>query len=183
MGETTEELMREIDDTRSSMSGTLEAIGDRVSPGRVMERRKNRAANWFGRTKDRFMGTAEHLTDRAGGTAHRVTDMPGEAMDTVRSNTAGAPLVAGGIAFGIGVLIGSVIPPSQTERQLGHQARQAVEPVKNELQEAGRDVVDHLREPVSEAVDDVKETARSGAAQVRERTAEGTEQIKQAPGR
>jgi len=175
--------MRDIDDTRSSMSGTLEAIGDRVSPGRVLERRRNRVVNWYLRSKDRVMGTAENLTDRAGDTAHRVTDVPGAAMDTVRSNTAGAPLVTGGIAFGIGLLIGSMIPPSRTERQLGQQAQHAVEPVKNELQEAGRDLVQNLREPVTEAVNDVKETARSGAEQVRQQTSESTEQIKQAPSR
>lgn len=183
MGETTEELMREIDDTRSSMTGTLEAIGDRVSPGRVFERRRNRVVNWCLRTKDRVMGTAENLTDRAGGTAHRVSDVPVAAMETVRSNAAGAPLVTGGIAFGIGLLIGSVIPPSRTERQLGQQAQHAVEPVKNELQEAGRDLVQNLREPVTDAVNDVKETARSGAEQLRERTVESTEEIKQAPSR
>jgi ElaB/YqjD/DUF883 family membrane-anchored ribosome-binding protein len=190
MGETTEELMRDIDDTRSSMSGTLEAIGDRVSPGRVLERRRNRVVNWYLRSKDRVMGTAENLTDRAGDTAHRVgdtahrvSDAPGAAMDTVRSNTAGAPLVTGGIAFGIGLLVGSLIPPSRTERQLGQQAQHAVEPVKNELQEAGRDLVQNLREPVTEAVKDVKETARSGAEQVRQQTSESTDEIKQAPSR
>ena len=183
MGETTEELVRDIEDTRSSMSGTLEAIGDRVSPGRVLERRRNRMVNWTARTKDRIMGTAENLTDKAGGTAHKVTDAPGAAMDTVRSSTSGAPLVAGGIAFGIGVLLGSVIPSTRAERQLGEQARQAVEPVKAELQEAGQQLVENLKEPVAEAVGDVKETAKAGAEQLKDRAGQGADEVKQVPSR
>jgi len=129
------------------------------------------------------MGTAEHLTDRAGDAAHKVGDAPSTAMDGVRSGTSGAPLVAGGIAFGIGVLIGSLVPPSRAERQLGQQARQAVEPVKAELQEVGRDLVENLREPVSEAVEDVKQTAQDSSQQLRQSASESAAQVKQAPAR
>jgi len=183
MGETTEELKRDIEDTRSSMSGTLEAIGDRVSPGRMLERRRNRVVLWVHGARDKVMGKTEHLTDRAGDAAHRVGETPSSAMDSVRSGTSGAPLVAGGIAFGIGVLIGSLVPPSRTERELGQQAMQAVEPVKAELQEAGRGMVENLREPVSEAVEDVKQTAQDSAQQLRQSASERAEQVKQAPAR
>jgi ElaB/YqjD/DUF883 family membrane-anchored ribosome-binding protein len=183
MGETPEELKRDIEDTRSSMTGTLEAIGDRVSPGRMLERRRNRMVIWVRDAKDKVMGTADHLTDRAGDTAHRMGDTPTAAIDSVRTTTAGAPLVAGGIAFGIGVLIGSLIPPSRTERQLGEQAMHAVEPVKAELQEAGRGLVENLREPVTEAVEDVKQTAQDSAQQLRQTATDTTQQIKQAPAR
>src|SRR5947209_13760463 len=183
MGETaeelrTEELRRDIDDTRASMSGTLEAIGDRVSPGRMLERRRNRMVIWFGGARDRVMGTAseigdratdkaQQIGDRAAGKAQQVGSAPANTMDNVRSSTRGAPLVAGGIAFGVGLLIGSLMPPSETERQLGERARQATEPLKSELQDAGREVVDHLREPVREAVEDVKGSAQASAEQVK----------------
>lgn len=179
MGETTEDLARDIEDTRSSMSGTLEAIGDRVSPARVMERRRNRVVLWFQRSKDTVMGKAENLTDRASDTMHRVGDAPGNAMGTVQSNTRGAPLVAGGIAFGVGVLLGSALPPSRAERRMGEQARQAIEPVQSQLQEAGREVVEHLREPVTEAVQDVKQSATDSAQELRESASDGVEQVKQ----
>ena len=45
MGQDAEELRREIEASRAEMSNTLDAIGDRVSPGRVIERRKNRMKN------------------------------------------------------------------------------------------------------------------------------------------
>jgi len=58
VGQDTEELRREIESTRNDMSGTLDAIGDRVSPGRMMQRRKNRMAATIGSVRDRVMGTA-----------------------------------------------------------------------------------------------------------------------------
>lgn len=180
MGERTEELRHDIEDTRASMSGTLEAIGDRVSPGRMLERRRNRMVVWVGNAKASVMGTADDLTTRVGETAHHLADAPSTTMQGARSKTKGAPLVAGGIAFGIGVLIGSLMPPSRTERRLGEHVGAATEPLKNELQEAGREMAEHLREPVQEAVHDVKESAQASAQQLHGSASDGAEQIRQA---
>jgi len=176
---TTEDLRREIDDRRNSMSDTLEAIGDRVSPGRMIERRKNRMVLWFGSARDRVMGTAEDLSDRMSDKAHAVGSAPSDALDKVRSSTSGAPLVAGGLAFGFGMLIGSLIPPSRTERQVGQQALQAVEPVKQELKQAGQEMVDQLKEPATQAVQEVKQTAQQGAQQVRESATDAAQDVRQ----
>ena len=43
MGQSAEELRREIEETRDNLTGTVDAIGDRVSPGRIVERKTNRA--------------------------------------------------------------------------------------------------------------------------------------------
>jgi hypothetical protein len=179
MGETTEGLRQDIEDTRSAMSGTLEAIGDRVSPGRILERRKNRMAGWAREAKDRVMGKADDLASLGGDGVSHVTHAPGSTVDGIKSSTRGTPLVAGSIAFGIGVLIGSVMPPSRAEQRLGEQARHAVEPLKGELQEAGRDMVDHLREPVQEAVEAVKESAQDSTQQVRDVASDGAGQVRQ----
>ena len=42
MAERTEELRQEIEQTRDHLGGTLDAIGDRVIPGRVVERKVNK---------------------------------------------------------------------------------------------------------------------------------------------
>jgi ElaB/YqjD/DUF883 family membrane-anchored ribosome-binding protein len=178
MDQTTEGLKRDIETNRAAMTDTLEAIGDRVSPGRVIERRRNRMVLWVRDTRDRVMGTAEDLTDRVSGKAHQLGDAPHAATDSLRSGTRGAPLVAGGIAFGIGVLLGSVVPASDTERRLGQQARQAIEPVQGELQEMGREVADHLREPVQDAVQTVKESAQEKAQNLKGSAQEKAQDIK-----
>jgi len=178
MDQTTEGLKRDIETNRAAMTDTLEAIGDRVSPGRVIERRRNRMVLWVRDTRDRVMGTTEDLTERVSGKAHQLGDAPHAASDRLRSETRGAPLVAGGIAFGIGVLLGSVLPASDAERRLGQQARQAIEPVQGELQEMGREVADHLREPVQDAVQTVKESAQEKAQNLKGSAQEKAQDIK-----
>jgi hypothetical protein len=49
MGQSAEELRRDIERTREGLGETLDAIGDRVSPGRIMERKKNRVTARFAR--------------------------------------------------------------------------------------------------------------------------------------
>ena len=101
MGQTAEQLKEQIAGTRDDLSETLDAIGDRVSPGRVIERRKNRMSAGVRSALDRVMGTAHDAADA-------VRDTP----STVGSSTQGAPLVAGGIAFAAGFLLAVALPPS-----------------------------------------------------------------------
>ncbi len=181
MGETTEELKRDIEDTRASMSGTLEAIGDRVSPGRMLERRRNRIVLWFTNARHRVMGKAEDISGQITDTAHSVGSAPAAGLDAMRANTSGAPLVAGGVAFGVGILVGSLVPPTRTERQLGPRALKAAEPLTEELKDAGQQLIDELKEPVAEAVRDVKETAQAGARQVRETAGDAATERRESP--
>ena len=46
MGQRAEELRQEIEGTRAELSGTLDAIGDRVSPGRTVDRRRGERCGW-----------------------------------------------------------------------------------------------------------------------------------------
>ena len=57
MGQSTEELRRDIEATRSDMGATLDALEDRLSPGRVAQRQKNRFSAWTQSMRDRVMGT------------------------------------------------------------------------------------------------------------------------------
>ena len=65
MGQSTHELRRDIERTRADLGDTLDAIGDRVSPGRMIERRKNRMSSGIRSVKDRVMGTVETRTRSA----------------------------------------------------------------------------------------------------------------------
>ena len=91
MGETAEGLRQDIEDTRSAMSGTLEAIGDRVSPGRILERRRNRMMGWVRDAKDKVMGTADQVTNQIGEGAHHIRSAPSTAVDGMASGTRETP--------------------------------------------------------------------------------------------
>lgn len=155
MGVETEELRIEIEQTRSDMSGTLEAIGDRVTPSRMVERKKNRMMQGVRSFKDRMMGTAADAQDSIEG-------LP----DTLERQTKGAPMVAGGIAFGLGFLVAAAFPASDTEKRASQKVMDTIEPAKEQLMESGREMAEHLKEPVKEAASSVKDAATEGVQSV-----------------
>jgi ElaB/YqjD/DUF883 family membrane-anchored ribosome-binding protein len=159
MGQSAEQLRREIEYTRGDLSDTLEAIGDRVSPGRMMERRKNRLVYGLQNARDRVMGTASDAGSAVGDAAGGAVETLKQTPDTVRQQAQGNPLAAGAIAVGVGVLLASIFPASDKERRAADQLIDKAEPLKEELNEAGREMAEHLKEPAREAVDQVKDAA------------------------
>ena len=191
MGQSPEELRYEIADTRAELGQTLDAIGDRVSPGRMIERRKNRFVVGMRSAKDRIMGTASDashaVTDRVQGVGDGIAGTAGEAVDTVRGapevarqQAQGNPMMVGAVAFGVGFLVAAAFPPSRTEEQLAEQAMEKAEPVKQQLIESGQEVAEHLKESATEAVGQVKQTATESAGQVADTAKEATQATKDA---
>ena len=110
------------------------------------------------------------------------------APDLVRSQTAGTPLLAGAVAFGLGFLASSMIPVSEAERQATEAAQDrlgdTVETVKDEAAQVAREVKDRMQEPVRDAAESVKSAATDAAATVKEQAADSgstvTDQARQA---
>ena len=65
MGQNADELRRNIETTRENLGETVEAIGDRVSPGRMIERRKNRVMTNFRNIRERVLGSASDTRQRS----------------------------------------------------------------------------------------------------------------------
>jgi gas vesicle protein len=176
VGKSAEELRRDIEMTREDLGGTIEAIGDRVSPGRIIERRKNRFTNGVQSVRYRVMGTAgdagHAVSDRAHHAADTVTSLP----ETAKYQTQGSPMAAGLIAFGAGFLAAAVIPSSQRERQATEKLMEKAEPLKEKLSEAGHEMADNLKEDARQAAAEVKESASEHAAQVKDTAQQATHQ-------
>ena len=176
MGQSPEELKDNIETTRGELGETLDAIGDRVSPGRAIERRKNRVRAGVMALRDRVIGTAqgtvdsgkEHLTS----TVATVRDTPEAGLQ----QTQGHPMVAGALAFGIGFLIAAVIPKTEAEEHAAPRLAAKVEPLKEELTTAGQQVVQQLKEPAQQAAGELKETAAAGAQQLKDQTRQGADE-------
>jgi ElaB/YqjD/DUF883 family membrane-anchored ribosome-binding protein len=163
VGETTEELKRQIEDTRNDLGDTVEAIGDRVIPGRVIERRKNQISGGFRSVADRFVGTAHDVQHAVGGAGGSVHDVP----QAVRSQAQGAPLLTGALALAAGFLAAVVFPASETEKRASSGLMEKVEPVKAELASVGHEVAEHLQEPAKQALEEVKSVASDGVDAVK----------------
>ena len=160
MGQEPAELRRDIERRRNELADTIDAIGDRVSPGRVIERRRNRMTEGLRSFKDRVMGTVSS----AGDAAKSVRDDVGP--DAVKGQTAGSPIGAGLVAFGIGFLVAAAMPATQPEVDAAHKAEDALQPAKDALVETAQHVGSNLKDQAVDAAQQVKETAASAADEI-----------------
>ena len=196
MAQSPEELRRDIERSRANLGETLEAIGDRVSPGRIVERRTQRVRGRFRSMKDAVMGTAHGTYEAAGdraaslaGTAHSTAqgalDVAGtaveqarEAPQAVRRQTQGNPLAAGLVAFGAGLLVATLFPTTEAEQQLSQSITDQLEPLKEQAQQAVQELKEGVSDAASEATSQVKDQAVHAAEAVKDQTRTATEEVK-----
>lgn len=163
-----DQIRREIEATRNSLSSDVDALAYKVSPSRIVDDRKQRARNALQNVRDKVMGTASDLGHSTGHTAHSVGDHASSAASTVgdaahrapqvlREKSEGNPLAAGLIAFGVGMLVSSLIPATRREQQVATQ-------VKEKAGEHAGTVKEKLGEVASEPQGGA---ARAGAARHR----------------
>lgn len=209
MGEESDQLRRQIEQTRRELGTDVDALGEKVSPRRVMERRVDRTRNAIGGMKEKIMGSTSDVSSSAGGAvssaassmqdtvsgaASSVGDTAADTAHRARRQAQGNPLAAGLVAFGVGWLVSSLLPPTEKERQLAHQVKDQAQPAVQAVgQQAGQalsEVRDNLQQPVQEAVESVKQTAadaagtvkdeaRSAAGDVQNQAQDSTQQLRQ----
>ena len=179
MGQSTEELKRDIEHTRADMSGTLDAIEDRVSPSRMIQRRKNRMADSVHALRERVMGTASDVEHGVAAAAGEVTGTIKEAPQAVVRGTEGAPMVAGAITFGLGFLVAVAFPSTDAERQASTKVADKLEPAKQELMDSAKEVAENLKEPAKQAAQEVKDAASESAGAVSSTAREAVAETKQ----
>ena len=176
MAQSPEELKREIEQTRQDMSRDVDAISDKVSPGRIVQRRVDRTKNAVGSVRERVMGSASSGTGTISDKASSVSDAVTGAPDAAMSRTQGNPLAAGVLAFAAGWLVASLLPASEAEQQAVLAVEDKVkEPVKEQLTGIAHEIKDDLQGPAQDAVQSVKESATDAAQAVKDQGAESAE--------
>jgi gas vesicle protein len=179
VGQSTEELTTRIDETRRRMAADLDTLQDRVSPSAIVERRKQAVRGRFASVKDKVMGSAQS-------TGSSVTDAvsaaPGSVASTAQERYEGAPLAAGVVAFGAGVVLASLLPASRAEAEAAHRvvetAKEQGQPVLEEARTAARDVADRVRESAQESAQHVKESAQESARTVQDETQSSVDTVR-----
>ncbi|MFF4878419.1 DUF3618 domain-containing protein [Micromonospora sp. NPDC000668] len=196
-------IRREIETTRNELSNDVDALTDRMNPRRIAGDRVSEARGAFTRAKEKVMGSTSHGGQEA---SQRMSHMAGSVRDEARSlgqqsrgamysardeaqslgrqtreQAQGNPLAAGLVAFGVGLLAASLVPPSGRERQLAGQARSMVTEHSGELREqasqVGHQMQDNLREPAQQAAQSVRSTAEQGMSAVREQSRSSAGQV------
>jgi Protein of unknown function (DUF3618) len=184
-----DQLRREIEETQRGLSSDVNALTEKVTPSRIVERRVGRARRAISGMKTAVMGTASDTTsaasDRMGTAASAVADTMSSAAETVsdapaavRRGTQGNPLAAGLIVFGLGWLTASLLPPSKREQKVADQtknlAQEHIVPVAGDLADQ---LKDNLQQPAKQAVESIKSTAHDAGSTVADETRSATGDI------
>ena len=190
MSENPDAIRADIEATSARLGTNVDADADKVTPSNIVHRQTNKVKDAVFGVQEKVMGTAEHATHSTSGSlhhaahtttggVHQATDAAGNALHgageaiadaphQVAAKTQGNPLAAGLIAFGAGLLVSSLIPPSQKEREAADALKTAAEPVTTQLTEAAKDMAQGLKEPAQDAMENVKATATDAAQHVKD---------------
>jgi uncharacterized protein YjbJ (UPF0337 family) len=197
MGQSTEELNVEIEQTRQSMTANVDALQDRVSPSAIVERRKQAARGRMLGVRDKVMGSAQSARSSASGgvssTVGSTKDSASGAVDSVRGTASdavsgaqdkvqGAPLAAGLVAFGAGMIVAALIPASEKEAvAAGHvvdAAKEHGQPVVDQARSMAQDVAQDVKETATQAAHEVKDTATDSAQRVKSEGQSGVDEVR-----
>lgn len=111
--------------------------------------------------------------------AHDASTAVQHAPAEIRRRTRGNPLAAGVLAFGAGMLLGSLAPSSRAEQHAAHQVKKSASPLVDEAKGAAAVLREQLEPEVREAADSVKQTAVSGGEHLKEQGGEAAGQLKE----
>ncbi|MCP2638030.1 DUF3618 domain-containing protein [Microbacterium sp. HD4P20] len=164
----TEQLRAEIEVTRDELGRDVDALADKVTPGKVMERQKTRLRRAIDGVKTRVMGMAEDVGDSVTSATDSAAHGIGELPQTAARKVQGAPLAVGLVALGLGWLAASMAPPTDAERRIARSLRDAAQPLVDSAAEGAKELASQLEQPARDAVEQVKASAEDAATEVKE---------------
>ena len=178
------EIEDRIEQTRANLSNDVDRLTEKVSPPRVAARQVDRVKARAGGLKDRVMGAAPDTSTLrdAGGSigsaAGSAKEAIGSAPDAARTRTQGNPLAAGLVAFGVGLVISSLLPASPPEQELAAQAEEKAKELAEPVKQAGQQFAEDLKPAAQHAAEQVKSTAQDAAQQTTEQVRSATDDVK-----
>jgi ElaB/YqjD/DUF883 family membrane-anchored ribosome-binding protein len=190
MGQDPDAIREDIEQTRSDMSETVEAIGYKADvPSRAKDKVsetvdsvKNKVSDTATRAKEAVVGTAS----RAGDAMSETTSRVGEATPSGRQVKQQAKRAVGlaqenplGLAVGavaLGFLAGLAVPSTRMENQrLGPVADQ----VKDKVKETGQEALDRGKQVAHEVTSSAAETAKQSTQEHGQDLAQSAKQTTQ----
>ncbi|KHL04242.1 DUF3618 domain-containing protein [Sinomonas humi] len=168
MSENPDAIRADIEQTRQRLGYDVDAVADKVTPSHIAHRQTERVKGAVSGVKDRIMGSAEDAAQSTRGTLSDAGDSVDQAKRSVVRKAQGNPLAAGLIAFGAGLLVSSLIPPSEKEQELAQTVKEKAQPVTQQLSDAASEAASNLKAPAQDAVQSVKETATESAQNVKQ---------------
>ena len=200
-----DEIRADIERTRAALSDDVDDLAESVNPKNVAQRQVDKVKEAASNVKDRVMGsdddeysgsTVGGVSDKTYAAKDAVADKAYAAKDTVseraseageavrqtprriRRKAQGNPLAAGVIAFGLGMLVSSLIPSTEKEREAVSQLQENLEPLKEKAAEVAKDVGESLKPAAQEAAESVRETAQEGVENLKQEGQSAAQDVK-----
>ncbi|MDQ0744047.1 gas vesicle protein [Clavibacter sp. B3I6] len=160
MSDNPDQIRADIERTRNELSIDVDAVADKVTPAKVAQRQTEKVRGAFSNVKDSVLGSA---SDARANVGDAVSGTAGGAKAKAKGNPVGLGLVA----FGAGLLIASLIPASDKEKELASTVKDKAQPLVEKATDAAKDVASELKEPAQQAAQSVASTASDSAGTVK----------------
>lgn len=170
MTESPDAIRADIEKTRAELGLDVDALADKVTPSKVVDRQMDKVRGAFGSLRERVMGAAEDAASSVSGLADDASGLGSQ----VKRKAEGAPLAVGLIAFGFGLLVAGLIPASRKEKDIAGAVREKAQPLVDEATELAKEVAADLREPAQAAAEAVKERASEAVDNVKSEASDAT---------
>ena len=194
MGQAPEALRADIEARREHMTETIDAIGDRVTPSRIAQRRVDRAKTWVGGVREKVMGSNEApaytgVAASSGSAsngplgevkegAHHLAESVGDMPASVARQAGGNPLIAGALAFGMGALVASLLPETDSEHAAVEQFAPQIQAATDAVKDAGQHTVETAKGSAQGSVSDLKDSVAEKAQAVKAEATQAASEVK-----
>jgi hypothetical protein len=173
-----DQIRADIERTRGELGSDVDALADKVTPSKIVHRQTDKVKEAFGSAKDHVLGVASDASDRVhdatSNAGNSISSAPGAAVAKAKGSAVGVGL----IAFGVGLLVSSLIPASDKEKELASSVKDAAEPLVTAATDSAKEVADHLKEPAQDAAASLKDTATDAADAIKSEATGATGDIK-----
>ena len=174
MSDSPDEIRADIERTRQELGSDVDALADKVSPSKIVDRQVDKVRGAFGSVRDRVMGVADDAGSSLSGAGAHV----GDVKDRIVAKAEGNPLAVGLIAFGAGLLIASLMPASSKEKDIAATVKDQAQPLVDQVTDVAKEVGEHLKEPAQVAFETVKESAQESVATVKDQAQTAAGEVK-----
>ena len=86
-----EQIRRDIERTQAALSQDVDALAEKVTPGKIVERRVDRARDAATRLKEKVMGSTHEYGNHAAGGVHSATSSVQDAASSAASSESQSP--------------------------------------------------------------------------------------------
>ncbi|WP_086661898.1 DUF3618 domain-containing protein [Lentzea kentuckyensis] len=192
MGETPDQIRRDIEVTRAELRADANRLVDHASPRGIARRRVRGVRQGLVSMRERVMGTATQaastVREQGHDTGTAVAERAEQAVQVVQDaprrvarQTQGSPLAAGLIAFGSGLLLAAVLPRTDAEQQAVQQLSDTfgdvVEPARDAMAESAQHLKEDVKSSVSDAAGEVRQVASDAAQTTAEQAKDAAQDV------